>query len=403
MTDSDVPHLQRERALVLVPMCLLLIFRLWLPPNLCDDAYITFRAATNAAHGGGLGFNYDQRIYAVTTPAWGGLLAGANVLGADVAVAARIFGILFELLLVWAMVHFGRLVTGSPALGMLGAVLLVANPVFLLTSFSGMELPLYLLCITLSFILFERERYALCLLVGAAALWVRFDGLGLYGTLGLCYLARKRRAASIKAVLPSVGLFAAYVAFGHLYYGDVVPVSVQRKAAGTAMFSAEWFDGARGILNTFFHALVGRSNYWYEEASVLYAFPLLVVCGIVLAVRARNRRLLVAGVYSVLYILAYTSSGRSFATNFPWYFVPPLIVACVLGAMGLVWLVGLVSRRELATRGILVIALVWAGLMVWPMKDSAKHLSKFALKRERAYAAAGVWLGNHLAEGASVA
>ena len=84
-------------------------------------------------------------------------------------------GILFEVLLLISIVRLGGSLVESKLAGMLAATLLVTNPVFLLTSFCGMELSLYLFAIMVSIILLADKRYTVGVLVAAIVVWVRVD------------------------------------------------------------------------------------------------------------------------------------------------------------------------------------------------------------------------------------
>ena len=142
-----------------VPVITLLLARSLLPVTICDDAFITFRVSANTASGLGMVFNPGEDTYISTSPAWVLLLAVTRLLAGDVVLAAKMLGAVFEVLLVLSVVYLGARTGSGPAAGMFAALLLVTNPVFLLTSFSGMELPLYLLVIVLTALSLSRRRY----------------------------------------------------------------------------------------------------------------------------------------------------------------------------------------------------------------------------------------------------
>ena len=126
-----------------VPVLTLLFARWYLPVSICDDAYISLKVAANTASGWGMVFNPGENTYVSTSPAWVLLLAIFRWPLGDVVLAAKTLGTIFEILLVLSIVHFSARTHFGRISGMFAALLLVTNPVFLLTSFSGMELPLY--------------------------------------------------------------------------------------------------------------------------------------------------------------------------------------------------------------------------------------------------------------------
>ena len=54
--------------LVLGAMALALAIRVWMGPNIRDDAYITLRYAENLSGGQGFTFNPGERVLGTTTP-----------------------------------------------------------------------------------------------------------------------------------------------------------------------------------------------------------------------------------------------------------------------------------------------------------------------------------------------
>ena len=303
----------------------LLMFRSVLPVTLCDDAYISFRVADNLAHGNGWSFNPGEQLYVATNPLWVALLALLHAAGAEILSAARFLGTLFEILLLLTLVHWGgRLREGSWA-GMLAAVLLVANPVFLLTSFSGMELPMYLFIFVLAAYLMSQRRAGAAAAVAATAVWVRFDGLIVYG-VALAWIVvthrneiRNRFTPFALKMLPSWVMVGAYFAFGIVVFGTAVPVSVQRKAAFAPIpFSAEWMNGVGALAGEFFKAGLGRSAYWYVSATPYWLFGITAIIGIVLHLLRRDRTLLPLLAMTAACVGAFVGSGTVYATNFPW-------------------------------------------------------------------------------------
>ncbi len=389
-----------------LPVLVLLAYRLILVPVICDDAFITFKTAINFTEGKGLAFNAGERVYLLTTPAWALLLALGRVVTRDVVIVAMILGTLFEVLFVLSTVHLVRILVGSGKTGMLAAIFVCANPVFLLTSFSGMELPLYLLLINLAFIFLARKRYSLSLVVASIAVWVRFDAVLLYALI-FCwsfFSLRKDKASEIKSVfrmaVPSFLILIAYVSFGYFYYGDIVPTSVQRKmAAGVPLFSSMWLFYGTLVLREFANAISGKSAFWYTVPSLLWIAVVPFALGLIGLIRGAYRSVLPILILTLLYIAGFAFSGNSYATNFPWYFVPPLVPFYILTACGLVTIIEWIVKRHnvfLAGMSVLIIALIWPVYMYGPLSRDNLNLQRISIDRESMYGALTVWLGENI-------
>ena len=123
------------------------------------DALITMSAVRNFAEGEGLWFDPRQKVQIVTGPLWALPVASLRALGMDVLSAATLFGALFDVIMVLAITHLGRLLSGWTGLGMVAAVLAAMNPhVTMLASFRGMETSLSIGVIAASFIAFFLGR-----------------------------------------------------------------------------------------------------------------------------------------------------------------------------------------------------------------------------------------------------
>lgn len=262
--EKFVPKLFRVGLPYLIPILALTSFRLLLPVYICDDAYISFRTAHNLAEGNGMVVNPGEWIFVVTSPLWVLLLAGMRAVVHDTVLASVILGFFFEAILLISIVKFSNKLPNGRKTGMLAAVLLCSNPVFLLTSFSGMELALYLFAIVLTMYLLAEGRFTLGLTVAAVAVWIRFDGFLVYfAALTWSFWAQRGEIRSNSKVLllrylPSLALVAGYLLIGFLLFETMIPTSVLRKASlSPDVFSTQWFTGAFTISKEFLRSFVG--------------------------------------------------------------------------------------------------------------------------------------------------
>jgi hypothetical protein len=151
-----------------VAAALLWADRLRLAP--IDDAYITFRAAVNLAHGDGPVFNVGERVESATSPLWVALLAVAERLGIGPVAAST------PLLLAFAagaaaLAAVCALELGGPLAAVIAGVALAALPSWSAWVCTGMEVPLAGFFITAATLAALRERAGLAgMLLAAAAL-----------------------------------------------------------------------------------------------------------------------------------------------------------------------------------------------------------------------------------------
>ncbi len=123
-----------------------------------DDPFITFRYADNLVAGKGLVYNPGERVEGFSNPTWVFLMAICSALGFSdgemgLLWCAKILGILFGCLTLYFVYFRTECFIGDNAVGRLAALLLSINLYFGLWSVSGLETPLYMLLLTVYFIL----------------------------------------------------------------------------------------------------------------------------------------------------------------------------------------------------------------------------------------------------------
>jgi hypothetical protein len=401
-----------------IPIATVLVLRAVIPVGLYDDAYISFRVAQNLAAGHGMVFNPGEHVYVSTSPAWVLLLAGLRFVVGDVPLAARILGAVFEVLLVLALVRYGSKTWLGMPVGVFAAVLLVTNPAFLLTSFGGMELPLFLLVIVMVAYWAMEGKFAASAAAAAFAVWVRFDGfIVLAVTIAMALWGqradlRKHPHRVLLSLGPAIAVVGGYLVFGMLLFDTWIPMSVQRKALGSpALFSPTWFRGSMIVAAEYARAFIGRSDGWYRQSTPLIVMVVPLALGAMLQFRRRDTTLLPLFILSGAYAAAFAGSGNPYARNFPWYFVPILPAAYLGAGVGLAWLVRCLSslksplqspRAEAMAQAVTAIA--WVLLAFAPLRGDAVTLrTELTDDRVRVYAAAAVWAGAHLDKKAWVA
>lgn len=258
-----------------------------------DDAWIHFVYADRALHTGLLHYNPGEPAAGTSSLLWILLLAGPQRLGVYPPVAAKLLGLLTQLVLAGLLYLALRKFSARPP-ALVGALLVCADPLSTLASLSGMETMLYtcLACGALVALLYERPAAA-GVLAGLTVI-SRPDGALLAAAvlLGglLHFLITERGRPRFNArlgnwifwlIAPSLllGLFWGFLNWRAT--GRFLPASFYiRAGAGEVLGGRAGLTGAlRGLAGA--GAFIGQPWHW-----VLYAL------GLIRMIRRRDWRLL---------------------------------------------------------------------------------------------------------------
>lgn len=220
------------------------------PDVVIDDAFISFRYATNLAQGNGLVFNPGERVEGYTNFLWTVLLALSQRAGLEIVWAAKLWAALAAAGSLLALYALGKSLFASTQARWLA---LVAPLVFAATACearyvaSGMETLFFGFWLVLGTALCLREAEPL--LVGsvfALAALTRPEGVFYFGLVwGYCLFLQRlpgggkysRRAGVIRLLLGFGLLYAVYFLWRYSYYGYPFPNTYYAKTGG--------FSGAR--------------------------------------------------------------------------------------------------------------------------------------------------------------
>jgi arabinofuranosyltransferase len=227
------PGIRRTLRLALPVGTVLLLFgwqlRFW--PYTVDDAFISYRYATNLSSGRGLVYNPGERVEGYSNFLWVVWVAFAVHSGWDPVLSTKIVGALSGV----AAIALVGLVSGARAsLRRWGApVLLAAQGGVALWSVAGLETSLFLALLLLSALLVSRRRRE-WIAPGVLLVLIRPEGLFYALVLfGVRLVGRRDRAVWGEAALFLCATLP-YAAWRLSYYGDVFPNTYYAKAAGSA-------------------------------------------------------------------------------------------------------------------------------------------------------------------------
>ncbi len=291
-----------------------------------DDFFITYRYAWNLVHGHGFVFNPGERVFGLTDPGLGLLLAALHaitrvpipILG-TVTTAVSLVGIALVLLL-----ELGE--RGRRIEALAGGTLLVGSSWMWVSQGAGAFPSLLFLLIAARI---ADRRPALAGLLAGAAVWMRPDALAGAGLLGLLLWIERRRIPWRYGVA-SLAMICLGAGAAWLWFGTAWPNTVGAKIAMATAASAAQDPGP---LRFWARAAVLLPRHWgpwwaaIGAAGIAGLVPLFAGSG-------RAGRLLV--LFGAALAVIYPLIGAPF---FNWYTV--VTVAAVLyglPALGLWWM-----------------------------------------------------------------
>lgn len=281
-------------------------FYIDIQPWTLDDAYITFRYAENWANGYGLVYNPGEYVEGYTSFLWVLILAGFHSIGFDTVITAKILCMIFSalsILLVMCSHHF--IPSINQYISVIATLLLGTSGVFIPWSFSGMEVSLFCLLITIQVIFtINATRHQSTLqyfyvgLLSSLSIVCRPEGLMLtvFIFLFLIYVNKSLiNYAWLKNVGPMIGivLITIMMHYGlrYLYYGDWLPNTYYVKVGFSTAQLMRGFHYVTAFLPTVLGmvvfiviTLVTMKSLGSDKTVQLFVGVILLFCGYTLAV-----------------------------------------------------------------------------------------------------------------------
>jgi len=361
--------------------------------HLPDDAYISFRYATNFAEGSGLVFNPGEYVMGYSNFLWVVLLGVGERLGVSAPALAPVLGVGIGWGILAIVYCYLRRAYGGILAATAGAALLVVNATFAFWLVGGLEGPLFGLLLLAGVVVAleidddskKRSYIILGALFGFAAL-TRPEGVfyavPVAGYLLLRQPSRQRAelvAAFLGTTLLIFGLFTGWVAF---YYGDPMPNPFYAKFHP---ISAELLERGYRISKPFMVGYLG--------------VPLIVIGLWALATRLRrsSNGWLPLSIIAA-FVVFYLRVGGDLQVYYRmWFWVLPML-ALLLGEAVAVFSVDR-SRQ-------LIAAVLTLGLLAASLQHSFRGTERGRIDRDEAFVRGAAVIGETIAKqnpGATIA
>jgi arabinofuranosyltransferase len=328
-----------DRARELVPLLTLCLYAVVIVKAgwLADDAFASFRAASNLVNGYGLVSNPPERVQAFTNPLWTLLFALAYWPTKNAYAVGIVMGLVSSLATV-AVIAFSRRVDVLPRA--LAVLTLGLSQAFVDFSTSGLENPLSHLLLVVIYVSARRERSSFVIaLLSAFLAFNRLDHLLLVAPLLAWRLAQSaRHGFSRELGWMALGFvpLALWELFAIVYYGFPLPNTAYSKLNASI---GTWEFVSQGLW------------YFVESASRDPLTPLVLFAGVAAPFATRKWQLLPFSLGIALYLAYVLRVGGDFMAGR--FFTAPLVLAVVLLFHDVV--PGLPPRLDLAVGALVIL------------------------------------------------
>lgn len=352
-----------------------------------DDAYITYRYASNWADGVGPTWNRGEApIEGYTTPLYMTVLAASASLGADVAAASKLLGLACALGLILVVALLTYRATGGVTWAFVAAGVLAAHPYLGVHAVSGMETVPYALLATIALLMVQQTaagggRWAWIGLGAALAALALMRTEGFVFTIAFGAVAlvdragRWPRRGSIAVVATVAAIFGAHLLVRRLYYGLWMPLPVYEKGE-------LWANAA--LVREFF------GTHW----------PLLLLWLPAVGMRGvPNRATLLYGLASVAALIAVVVHVQPVMNIFDrhqFVVVPTLVFGAALGLREVMR-----GRRDvvIAAGFVALVAVALGPHLLWSARaDAIRKVHAYSERMDDGHIALALWVRENVAD-----
>jgi hypothetical protein len=355
-----------------------------------DDAYITFRFAQQLANGNGFVYNIGQPIYGTTTPLFTFLMAfWIRFISSDAALCGHLFGLLSlfgaQIFLWITLKNIGR-----PILDQAAALLAVTfSSKLLFMSSQGMEMPLTLFLMAISWYTFSKRKYFLCGLFCGLLVLTRMDLFLLPLVLfGFAFLNDKKQSLLLAA--GGALIYGPWLVFATLYFGSPIPYTVTAKWVAYNQFDTTSFlSHAKTILEYLSpFDMLTKAKF---IGPIFYFLPILLA--IWKGKLLEKQEIKILAVFAVIEFVWLTFTRATFFTR---YFVPLLWSLVILFGLSMALIWQHVKDGDIS-KWVFIIGLIIVGVGIGGTgRTYINYLHDRQYYRyERSHKLVGLWLRDH--------
>lgn len=280
-----------------------------------DDAFITYRYAQNISEGKGFTYNEGEKVQGTSTPLFTLVLSVVSVAFGPAAIpaAARSIAVAADLGTLFLLVRICAPM-GSASV-FLAAALYALFPKVVLISVSGMETPIVVMLMILSFDCLRRNAIPAAMFVLGLMLIVRVDA-AVWVLVVLAGMIWRRESPRLADLGITAAVAGSWFVFAALYFGSSLPHSVVAKnISWEHLFPV--FDPLRVMLGYLpFQGLSGLPPPGQAVVVLLMFAPVIVV---LIEMYRRKNLLIIFPLFFVTYNLFFAFARIVMAD---WYYLP---------------------------------------------------------------------------------
>ena len=245
-----------------------------------------------------------------------------------------------------------------------------------------------------------RKKPGAALSVAAVAVWIRIDNLVLIAFVFVWIIFdRNIRLKAVQLIAPSI-LLIVYFAGAIAYFGSPVPVSVLRKAAFP---DKPWHIGAGKIAIQFIKTAIGKAEPFVFGEPPQWIIPLLFIAGIYFSIKGKFKKIIPIAAFAAVYFIAFTLTGKAYATLFLWYFLPPMIAVYLLCGFGVVRAIGSIENHSMRKIVPVLLLVLWTAVTIdYGYRKMEEYRDTTYARREKTYATITKWLNIHLPNSSTI-
>lgn len=374
------------RAFLYLFCCLPLLYFAWLHRNYqLDDALIYLRYVDNFLNGQGLVYNPGVYFNGLTSPLYSycvilmGWILG-NLQAANILLAALLHGL--------ASIAFAESFLKRESLAARCTFIILNGifPYFFLVY--GMETPLFMLLIGLSFYLYQAQKYFWLSIVTGLLILTRVESVFLIVAFFVAYLVKHRTLPPYRyLIVPAILVIINFI-FNKFYYGSYLPSTGNAKIwqGQSGLWGEGWI-----FLN------IGYLFGWAFGSNRLYFLTVLIfaIIGFLNSVkRSENREIhFIALTFLTCYFGFFLFLN---IPNYHWYYAPYFTFAIIYCTKGLFFVYEFFKKIELFN-------LKWMGsalllLFITLLVHWSVELSNIPRGPLKSYRDIGIWLSQNTRE-----
>jgi len=348
--------------------------RLHLGPYIVDDAYITFRYATNLSEGHGLVYNLGEPVLGTTAPLYAvGLAAGKALFGWLPENASFLIGVLADAAATVLVIALAELFCASQAVSLITGLLFGFSPLAIRHGLNGMETSLAVACLLAAWMAWFRRRRLIAVAIASIGCLIRPEFLAVLALLAFAWIQSERGRAATRVTIVAAVILIPWVAWSWATYGSILPSSIAAK--GAQIYAWGPTDTLATFLSHFSFLFLGyplaliAGQSWPGYAQYLggaaswglVAVVALAECAIAfrggkaIGVKVREATPLLA--FPCIYVTAYVVASLRHVMVFDWYLAPLLPAYLLLLAVGIDSLGSQLKHRALAPATLLLFVL----------------------------------------------